>query len=88
MLKGKYRKLVDEKLAARARHFLDIARSLPDAFWKDCSWTTGDGKDITPASLGKRSFLLVASRNPMADWKTSGLCSIGQGELQNLTIVI
>ena len=45
-------------------------------------------KDITPASLGKRFFLLVASRNPMADWKKSGLCSIGQGELQNLTIVI
>ena len=44
VLKGKYRKLVDEKLAASARHLLDIARSLPDAVWKDCSWTTGDGK--------------------------------------------
>jgi hypothetical protein len=30
----------------------------------------------------------VASRNPMADWKKSGLCSIGQGELQSLTTVI
>jgi len=31
VLKGKYQKLVDEKLAASARHLLDIARSLPDA---------------------------------------------------------
>ena len=44
VLKGKYRKLVDQKLAASARHLLDIARSWPDAVWKDCSWATGDGK--------------------------------------------
>jgi hypothetical protein len=43
VLKGKDRKLVDEKLAASAPPF-GYSRSLPDAVWRDCSWTTGDGK--------------------------------------------
>ena len=88
MLKGKYRKLVDEKLAASARHLLDIARSLPDAVWKDGSWTTGDGKRHHTRIAWQEVFLARGLKEPMADWKKSGLCSIGQGELQSLTIVI
>jgi SRSO17 transposase len=44
VLKGKYRKLADEKLAASARHLMDIARSLPTGAWKYCSWTTAGGQ--------------------------------------------
>ena len=43
VLKGKYRKLADQKLAASARHLMDIARSLPTGAWKYCSWTTAGG---------------------------------------------
>ena len=79
---GKYRKLVDEKLAVSARHLLDIARSLPDVVWKDCSWTTGDpaAKDITPASLAQTEvFLARGLKEPsMADWKSLACSSIGQ----------
>jgi SRSO17 transposase len=44
VLKGKYRKLADQKLAASARHLMDIARSLPTGAWKYCSWTTAGGQ--------------------------------------------
>jgi hypothetical protein len=44
VLKGKYRQLADEKLAASARHLMDIARSLPEMTWKHCSWTTAGGQ--------------------------------------------
>ena len=40
VLKGKYRQLADEGLAARARHLMDIVRWLPTEAWKHCSWTT------------------------------------------------
>jgi SRSO17 transposase len=43
VLKGKYPR-VDEKIAASARHLMDLARSLPTAAWKDCSWTTAKGQ--------------------------------------------
>jgi len=64
VLKGKYRKLVDEKLAASARHLLDIARSLPDAFWKDCSWTTGDGKRHYTRIAWQEVFLARGLKEP------------------------
>jgi len=44
VLKGKYRKLADQKLAASARHLMDIACSLPTGAWKYCSWTTAGGQ--------------------------------------------
>jgi len=72
VLKGKYRKLADQELAASARHLLDIAGSLPDAAWENCSWITGDGK----------------RHHTRIDWKKSGLWSIGQRERKSLTIVI
>ena len=64
MLKGKYRKLVDEKLAASARHLLDIARSWPDAVWKDCSWTTGDGKRHHTRIAWQEVFLARGLKEP------------------------
>jgi SRSO17 transposase len=64
VLKGKYRKLVDEKLAASARHLLDIARSLPDAVWKDCSWTTGDGKRHHTRIAWQEVFLARGLKEP------------------------
>jgi hypothetical protein len=39
VLKGN-RQLPDEKLAVRARHLMDIPRSLPTEVWKHCSWIT------------------------------------------------
>jgi hypothetical protein len=44
LIAGKYRKLADQKLAASARHLMDIARSLPTGAWKYCSWTTAGGQ--------------------------------------------
>jgi SRSO17 transposase len=64
VLKGKYRKLVDEKLAASARHLLDIARSLPDAVWKDCSWTTGDRKRHHTRIAWQEVFLARGLKEP------------------------
>jgi len=64
VLKGKYRKLVDEKLAASARHLLDIARSWPDAVWKDCSWTTGDGKRHHTRIAWQEVFLARGLKEP------------------------
>ena len=64
VLKGKYRKLVDEKLAASARHLLDIARSLPDAVWKDRSWTTGDGKRHNTRIAWQEVFLARGLKEP------------------------
>jgi SRSO17 transposase len=64
VLKGKYRKLVDEKLAASARHLLDIARSLPEAVWKDCSWTTGDGKRHYTRIAWQEVFLARGLKEP------------------------
>jgi hypothetical protein len=64
VLKGKYRKLVDEKLAAGARHLLDIARSWPEALWKDCSWTTGDGKRHHTRIAWQEVFLARGLKEP------------------------
>jgi len=64
VLKGKYRKLVDQKLAASARHLLDIARSLPDAVWKDCSWATGDGKRHHTRIAWQEVFLARGLKEP------------------------
>src|SRR6266403_569274 len=64
VLKGKYRKLADQKLAASARHLMDIARSMPDAVWKDCSWTTGDGKRHHTRVAWQEVFLARGLKEP------------------------
>jgi SRSO17 transposase len=61
VLKGKYRKLADEKLAASARHLMDIARSLA---WKDCSWTTTGGQRHHTRIAWQEVFLARGLKEP------------------------
>ena len=64
VLKGKYRKLADQELAARARHLLDIAGSLPEDAWKNCSWITGDGKRHHTRIAWQEVFLARGLKEP------------------------
>ena len=64
VLKGKYRKLADQALAARARHLLDIAGSLPEDAWKNCSWITGDGKRHHTRIAWQEVFLARGLKEP------------------------
>jgi SRSO17 transposase len=64
VLKGKYRKLADQELAASARHLLDIAGSLPDAAWENCSWITGDGKRHHTRIAWQEVFLARGLKEP------------------------
>jgi SRSO17 transposase len=64
VLKGKYRKLANQELAASARHLLDIARSLPDAAWNNCSWITGDGKRHHTRIAWQEVFLARGLKEP------------------------
>jgi SRSO17 transposase len=64
VLKGKYRKLADEELAGGARHLLDIARSLSDAAWNNCSWTTGDRKRHHTRIAWQEVFLARGLKEP------------------------
>ena len=64
VLKGKYRKLADEELAGGARHLLDIARSLSDAAWNHCSWTTGDRKRHHTRVAWQEVFLARGLKEP------------------------
>ena len=64
VLKGKYRKLVDEKLAASARHLMDIARSLPTEAWKHCSWTTAGGQRHHTRIAWQEIFLARGLKEP------------------------
>ena len=64
VLKGKYRKLADQELAARACHLLDIAGSLPEDAWKNCSWITGDGKRHHTRIAWQEVFLARGLKEP------------------------
>jgi SRSO17 transposase len=64
VLKGKYRKLADQELAGSARHLLDIARSLPEAAWNNCSWITGDGKRHHTRIAWQEVFLARGLKEP------------------------
>jgi SRSO17 transposase len=64
VLKGKYRKVADQELAASARHLLDIARSLPEAAWKNCSWITGDSKRHHTRIAWQEVFLARGLKEP------------------------
>ena len=64
VLKGKYRQLADEGLAARARHLMDIVRWLPTEAWKHCSWTTAGGQRHSTRIAWQEVFLARGLKEP------------------------
>jgi hypothetical protein len=88
VLKGKYRQLADEGLAARAHHLMDKVRSLPTEAWKHCSWTTAGGQRHSTRIAWQEVFLARGLKEPYGQLEKSGSWSIGQKELKTLTTVI
>jgi SRSO17 transposase len=74
-LKGKYRTVLEAEHVPKARHLLDIARALPAAAWKACSWKAAGGKRRRTRLAWQEVYLARGLKEP-------------DGQLEKLWLVV